>query len=146
MGRIATLAAVLTLLAPASAIAAARTVAPPGNSEADQYFQTLPGSAGPRTPDPTGTPQGAVREGSLTASAARGLAARGETGRALADAVARTAPPRGSRVGRGSEPPAEASGSLGSPGMSTAFPLILVATAAAAAGFALARRRRPRPR
>jgi hypothetical protein len=138
MGKAVTLAVLLTLALPLPA-AAARTVAPPGNSEADQYFETLPGSAGPRAPDSTRTPGDAVREGDLTAGTASALEGRGERGRALASAVATTAPRRGG--GSGSASPNAPVGALGGGGMGAALPLLLAATAGAATAFALVRRR-----
>lgn len=137
--------------------AAARVVAPPGNSEADQYFETVPGSAGPRGPDSAKKEDDAVRDGSLTPATARALRQRGAAGRVVVTAVARTAPARtrgggggaGGRPGGGSPPspsPASSPAVPGKPGLGALFPLALAATALAAAAFALGRRRRPAAR
>lgn len=143
------LAAVLaaTLLLPA--VAAARSVAPPGNSEADQYFETLPDSTGPRSPDSARTPVDAVREGSLRARTARELARRGAGGEALARAVGATGPagvvgggggpsPRVAETGEAAGGSGEAAGPAG---LDFGFPLLLALLALAALAFALSRRR-----
>lgn len=153
MDRVTTLAVLLALaLALPLPAAAARTVAPPGNSEADQYFQTLPGSTGPRAPDPERGPEDAVREGRLAAVTARALEGRGEAGRSLAAAVAQTAPadaPGGSGAARpgaaSGEPATPERGGLATPergGLGAGFPLVLLVTAVAAAAFVFDRRRR----
>lgn len=134
------LAAALMLPGPA----AAEVVAPPGHSEADQYFQTLPASAGPRTPDPDRAPGDAVREGALDSETLRALQESGEAGRAVADVVAATAPPRAAGGG-GDGSTAPSAGALAAPeqrGLGDAFPLLLVAMAVAAGSFAAYRRRR----
>jgi hypothetical protein len=129
----------LALAAPASA--ATRAVAPPGNSEADQYFETLPASNGPRAPDPTKKARDAVRDGSLSEASEGALRHRGPRGLALATAVARTAPPGTvSQHGAPSLSPAAKVEPPSQPGMGAAFPLLLVVTAGAAAAFALSRR------
>jgi hypothetical protein len=129
----------LALFLALPATAAARVVAPPGNSEADQYFETLPGSTGPRGPDATKTPEDAVRDGRLSAATDRALQQRGAAGQGVAGTVAKTAPPGG--AGGSSLPPA----TVGAPekrGLGALFPLTLVATAAAAIAFVVVRRRR----
>lgn len=131
----------LMLVASHSAAAAARVVAPPGNSEADQYFETLPSAAGPRAP----VAKKEAREGTLSAGAERALLQRGATGEALAVAVARTAPTGGVRGGRASHSaplPASAVRIPGEKGLGALFPLILVATAGAAVAVAASHRRR----
>jgi hypothetical protein len=140
MGKATTVLLLLTLALPAP-FASARVVTPPGNSEADQYFETIPGAAGPTTPDTSKTAEDAVREGKLSAGTLRTLERRGEAGEALANAVAQTAPPRVGKNGGGStnanfEVPGEG-------GMGTFFPLILIATGLAAAAYLVDRRRRP---
>jgi len=120
--------------------AEARVATPPGNSEADQYFETIPGAAGPTTPNSAKTPQDAVREGTLTAATERALQRRGPAGEAVANVVAQTAP--GGKAGGGGRPEAAALGVPDKQGLGALFPLILVATAAGAAGFAAARWRR----
>jgi hypothetical protein len=138
MRKATTLALLLTLvlaaLLPASA--AARVLVPPGNAEADQYYETLPSPAGPRAPDLTKKAHDAVREGALSEGTEHGLRQRGPVGLALATAVAQTALPRGNR----STPPAALSAPA-EPGLGALFPLILVLAAAAAAAFTVARRR-----
>jgi len=125
----------LALLIPAGA--AARVVAPPGLPEAEQYYETLPTSTGPRTPDTTKTARDAVRAGALDAATERDLRERGPTGVAVATAVAQTAPEGG--AGGGLQRPSL--GSLGERGLSSVFPLVLVLVAAAAGAFAVVRRR-----
>ncbi len=144
MRKATTLALLLALLLPAAA--AARVVAPPGNSEADQYFETLPASTGPRSPDSTKKARDAVRDGALSEAAERALRKRGPAGLAVATAVAKTAPPR--RPGGGRSPsPASTVRIPGRQGLGALFPLILVAMVGGAVAFAVARRRpAPRPR
>jgi len=141
MGKIATLALLLMLAVPAPAAAVARVVVPPGNSEADQYFQTVPTATGPRTPDPSKDARDAVRDGALSAGTERALRQRGPAGLALATAVAQTAGPRGG--GASGRPARQAAVARipGDPGMGTLFPLLLALTAAAALAFFAARRR-----
>ena len=134
------LALLLVLAVPAPAWAAARVIAPPGNSEADQYFETLPGPTGPRAP--TSTQE--AREGTLGEATERALLRRGANGEALAIAVARTAPSR--TTGSGGSPhsvPLAASNVRipGEKGLGL-FPLILLATAAIAIAIAASHRRR----
>jgi hypothetical protein len=130
------LALLLALALPAAAAARPVTVAPPGLPEAEQYFETLPTSTGPRAPDTTRKAHYAVLAGALSPAGERSLRRRGPRGLALADAVAQTAPRGGS--GEDSEP---ALGSLGDGGLGAAFPLLLALAAAVAAGFAVTRRR-----
>jgi hypothetical protein len=136
------LALALTLAAPHSAAAVVRVVAPPGNSEADQYFETLPSPAGPRAP----ASKKDAREGALSAGTERALLRQGASGEALAIAVARTAP-SGEAGGGGSPRPAPLPASAvrvpGEKGLGALFPLILVATAVAAIAIAASHRRRP---
>jgi hypothetical protein len=141
MGKTAILAVLLALAAPLPAASAARVIAPPGNSEADQYFETLPGPTGPRAP----VAKKDAREGALSDVTERALQGRGATGEALAVAVARTAP--SGVVGGGSSThsvplPASAVRIPGEKGLGPLFPLILVVTTAAAIGFAVSQQRR----
>jgi hypothetical protein len=92
MGKITTLAVLLALALALPAAAAVRVIAPPGNSEADQYYQTLPASTGPRAPDATKKARDAVRDGALAEATEGALRRRGPRGLALATAVAKTAP------------------------------------------------------
>lgn len=129
---------VLGLALPLPAASAARVVAPPGNSEADQYFETLPASTGPRAPDSSKKAGDAVRDGALSEATEHALRQRGPTGLAVATAVAKTA-----RGGGGPPSPSQApAAALGRRGLGAAFPLVLAIAAGAAIAFALARRRR----
>jgi hypothetical protein len=134
------LASALALAFPAAA-AAAQVLAPPGNAEADQYFETLPSPTGPRAPDTTKAARDAVRDGALSEATEQGLRHRGPAGLALATAVAQTAPP-GGPGGDVSPSPASALRIPGEQGLGDLLPLVMVATAAAAAAFAVSRRRR----
>jgi hypothetical protein len=141
MGKVTTLA-VLIAVALAPPASAARTFAPPGNAEADQYFQTLPGSAGAASPALAKTPEDAVREGKLKAGTERALR-RGAAGGAVASLVAKTAP--AGAVTGGGRAGGPQTGVLATPekqGLGALLPLMLVAGAAAALAFALDRRRR----
>ena len=134
----------LALAGPAGA--QAKSIAPPGQSEADQYFETVPAPAGPRSPDGSKREADAVSDGSLSAATGRALARRGPQGQALATAVARTAgASRGAGGERGASPGRSRSPSAapGSAGLGVLFPLALVAIALAAVAFAIARSRRP---
>jgi hypothetical protein len=125
----------LVLVAPQSAAAAVHALAPPGNSEADQYYETVPSPSGPRAPDTTKKARDAVRDGALSEATEQGLRHRGPTGLALATAVAQTAlPKRPGTQGLAVGIPEEQ-------GLGDLFPLILVLTGAAAVAFTVARRR-----
>jgi hypothetical protein len=125
----------LVLAAPQPATAAARVIAPPGNSEADQYYETVPSPSGPRAPDTTKKARDAVRDGALSEATEQGLRHRGPTGLALATAVGQTALPKGPGAqGLAVSVPEEQ-------GLGDIFPLILVLAGAAALAFTLARRR-----
>jgi hypothetical protein len=151
MRRVATFALLAVLALPGSAAAAVHVVAPPGASEADQYFETVPASTGPRAPNGERKEEDAVRDGSISPATGRALQRRGPAGQAVAALVADTAPAasetatgRGGRSGRAAAkptlPPASAPGKAG---MGAVFPLALAAVAVAAVAFAVARRRRP---
>jgi hypothetical protein len=129
----------LALASPAAAKPRSPVVAPPGLPEAEQYYETLPTSTGPRAPDPTRKARDAVRDGTLSEATERSLRRRGPFGLALADAVAQSAPE--GRSANGSQPPAL--GSLGERGLGVVFPLMLLLAAAAAIAFGVARRRYP---
>lgn len=139
MRKTTALALLLALALPSPAGAAAPVLAPPGLPEAEQYFQTLPTSTGPKAPDTSKKARDAVRDGALDEAAERALRERGPTGLSLADAVAQTAP-------QGEAAPVRHTpslGLLGEPGLGAGFPLMLVLAVAAATAFALARRRTP---
>jgi hypothetical protein len=140
MRKTTTLALLLVLAVPAPAWAAARVVAPPGFSEADQYYQTLPSPTGPRAPAPAKE----AREGALSEATERALAQRGPAGQGLAAAVARTAPAPaagGAQGGGGSpSPPSATIAERG--GLGDLFPIVLIVAAAAAIAFAVGKNRR----
>jgi opacity protein-like surface antigen len=141
-----TIVAVLAALALPSAVAAAPVAVPPGNSEADQYFETLPAPGGGRSPDSTKTVEDVVREGRLGAGTAKALEGRGKAGRALATIVAQTGPPRNGGGGSGNKGGRSGVAVADVPdkqGLGAMFPLILVGTAVAAGAFAVVRWRRP---
>jgi len=143
----------LTLALPIEATIAA----PPPSSQADQYYETLPGAWGPTSADSTKTAKDAVREGKLTAATAQTLQERGPAGVAVADVIAKTAPAAVGLQGRGfggrSSPQSRESDGESSPvstrfptpgkqGMGILFPLFLLGTLAMAVAFAMDRRRR----
>lgn len=130
----------LVLAAPQPAAAAVRVIAPPGNSEADQYYETVPSPTGPRAPDTTKKARDAVRDGALSEAVEGELRRRGPAGLALATAVAQTALP-GGPGGHGSLSPALALSVPEEQGLGDLFPLILMAAGAAAVAFTVARRR-----
>ncbi len=147
MRKATTLALLLVLAMPLPAGAAVRVVAPPGNSEADQYYQTLPGATGPRAPDSAKETRDAVRDGVLSEATEGALRERGPEGLAVATVVAKTAPSSGvlgARAERGGSSPAPPASAVRVPddqGLGALFPLVLVLTAAGAIAFAAARRR-----
>jgi hypothetical protein len=130
----------LAFAVPQPAAGAVRVIAPPGNSEADQYYETVPSPTGPSAPDTTKKARDAVREGALSEAAEEGLRHRGPAGLALATAVAQTALPGGPGGHRPPSPPLAAS-VPGGQGLGNLFLPILVLAAAGAAAFAVARRR-----
>lgn len=130
----------LALAAPLPAVATARVLVPPGNSEADQYYETVPSPTGPRAPDTTKKARDAVRDGALSEATEQGLRHRGPTGLSLATAVAQTALP-GGPGSAGSPSPALAGRIPAEQGLGDLFPLILAIAAAAAVAFTVARRR-----
>jgi hypothetical protein len=125
---------VLAVVALLPASAAGRVLVPPGNAEADQYYETQPSPTGPRAPDTTKKAHDAVREGALTEATEHGLRHRGPVGLGLATGDAQTALSRGHGFRSPMSGPAEK-------GLGALFPLILVLAAAAAAAFVVARRR-----
>lgn len=144
MRKITTLAVVLATLAPFAPSAAARTVAPPGNSEADQYYETLPSPTGPRAPGSREAAEDAVREGRLDAGTEEALQSEGATGVAAAEAIARTAPSRSER-GKGGGFGATGAGAVRPPterGLGDLFLPVLAIVAIVSAAFFAARRRR----
>jgi hypothetical protein len=146
MRKITTVTLLIAFLAISAPAMGATVATPPGNSEADQYFESLPTTQGPRSPDTGRTPQDAVAEGALPGATARALESRGKDGQTVASIVAQTAPtPGGGEADAGGNDPGTANAAFELPdeeGMGILFPLILVATGAAALVFALDRRRR----
>jgi hypothetical protein len=134
LGLLLTLASTLTF----PALAAARLVAPPGLPEAEQYYETVPTSTGPREPDLTKKAHEAVRDGVISEGTRRTLDRRGPGGEALGDAIAQTAP---EATTGGSRPPAL--GSLGEQGLGPGFLLLIAAMGGAAIAFGISRRRHP---
>jgi hypothetical protein len=148
MGKTTTLAALallLVLAAPAAAPAAVRVIAPPGNSEADQYYQTLPSATGPRAPDSSKEARDAVRDGVLTEGTESALRQEGPAGLTLLTGIAKTAPAGGAGGGVEGGGPSSAGGVrvLDDQGLGDLFPLVLALAAAGALAFAVTRRRRP---
>ncbi|HEX6753530.1 MAG TPA: hypothetical protein VF093_08115 [Solirubrobacterales bacterium] len=146
MRKATALTLLLVLAMPLPAGAAVRVVAPPGNSEADQYYQTLPGATGPRAPDSAKETRDAVRDGALSEATEGALRERGPEGLAVATVVAKTAPAGvpgadGGRDGSRATASASALRVLDDQGLGALFPLVLALTAAGAIAFAAARRR-----
>lgn len=137
MRKTTALALLLMLALTASADARPPVLAPPGLPEAEQYFQTLPTSTGPRAPDLTRKAHDAVIAGAFNEATERALLRRGRNGLALAEAVAQTSP----KSGQGGGNRSASLGSLGEDGLGTVFPLLLVLATAAAAAFAVGRSR-----
>jgi hypothetical protein len=83
----AAVTAVLAVALPASPASAQRTVAPPGNSGVDQYFEVVPDAGGGAQPRPE-------RRNVLPAEAQRRLEQRGSAGRDVLRLVDATTPDR----------------------------------------------------
>jgi hypothetical protein len=146
-GLILLCAAAAVLTAPGSAVA---LKAPPGNSEVDQYAETLPGPGGNQTINPSG---GGGGGSTLPPATERQLDRLGPDGRAAAQLARSTAPDRGRIASHGSSDPGGThsssafgavsdaiSGSDGG-GLGVLLPLILVGVGATGIGYALARHR-----
>jgi hypothetical protein len=173
MRRLAASVVCSILLATASVAGAAtrQTLAPPGNSGVDQYFETVPGAGGNVgvRPLPASAPTSAAGSGAPGRAAsgqARALARFGADGRAAAAVAAATRPAGPGRPGSGSGPgsgpgprgfapppkPTGAASALltvlgGSDqgGLGIAFPLVLAGALAGAVLVLALRRRSPRP-
>jgi hypothetical protein len=148
---------VILLLACAYPLSAAGAPvnAPPGNSEADQYFESIPTPEGAQSPDSSKNAGDAVKEGKLTPAGAQALREQGSTGRAIAELVAQTAPSGAAGTQSGKDGgAADGEGSTngvsfavpGEGGMGLLFPLLLAVTGAVALAFVVDRRRRSTPR
>ena len=118
-----------------------RVVAPPGNSEADQYYQTLPGATGPRAPDSTKKARDAVRDGALSEATERALRQRGPRAWRSRPWSRKTAPAGVPGGGRRTSRRTSASAVRvpDDQGLGALFPLVLALTAAGAIAFAVAR-------
>lgn len=145
--RVAILAAALVLAAtPGSALAL--KLVPPGNSAADQYTETLPGTQGGVPTDEIGRGESPAKV--LGSSNAARLEALGEEGRAAAELAAATAPGRAG-VGEATAAPGSSSGlsevlgqvtgTSGSGGMGMLLPLAIALALAGSLAFAVGRRR-----
>ncbi|MEA2266092.1 MAG: hypothetical protein QOE27_1675 [Solirubrobacteraceae bacterium] len=175
MRRLAASVVCSILLATASVAGAAarQTLAPPGNSGVDQYFETVPGAGGNVgvRPLPASAPTSAAGSGAPGRAAsgqARALARFGADGRAAAAVAAATRPAGPGRPGSGSgsgpgsgpgprgfAPPPKPTGAasalltvLGGSdqgGLGIAFPLVLAGALAGAVLVLALRRRSPRP-
>jgi hypothetical protein len=159
------------LAAPAGASAKpgchGRTVSPHGNSEADQYSETIPGACGNHRPNPPadpGTPGGSP-DGTVPAQTHRRLESLGPAGQNAA-ALAQANAPGGTRTNGGGDGgngnPASAGdagdggalsgvgralggGSGDGEGMGVVLPLVLAGTLGAGLAYWLVRRRRAGP-
>ena len=154
----------IALLVPASA-AAQRTTVPPGQSEADQYFETVPDGKGDSSLDTGGKPSDALSESELAAlerlggdgavaaqlAAATNPVGAGATARPAAgdgDGSA-GAPDAGGAADEGGSPDAEQGPAAGAAlalapsrdGLGWLLWLLMLATAAALLAFAVMRRR-----
>jgi hypothetical protein len=91
--RVAILVCLAALAFPAGA--GAVRCAPPGNSEVDQYYETIPGSSCNEAPPGSAGPGGVHggSSGSLSPASSGQLAAQGDGGRAVQRFVLATAPP-----------------------------------------------------
>lgn len=83
------LVVLLSVVAPAAALAAPHTNAPPGNSAIDEYLETVPDASGNARPRPPGPHAGAA----LSPAQRAALRAKGAEGEALARVVDATTPP-----------------------------------------------------
>ena len=140
----ATLACLACLALPASALGAGVTT-PPGNSEADQYGEALPGPSGNHTANGTRSPEDAVKSGQLSASDLQALEAKGPQGEAVARLAAQTGPDKGPKSGGsgsngGGAGSASATNAPSEESLGTFFWLILIGTAVVATAYWLRRR------
>ena len=140
------IALALAVLLPASAVAQSINV-PPGQSEADQYFEVVPDGTGNKSLDNSAEPADV-----LTPAQIAELEGLGEEGIAAAETAAASAPgkPGGGKGGQGDVSGAgsgsAAAGLAGAvapsrDGLGGMLWLVLVGTAAAVGGYAIARRR-----
>ena len=136
------IAVVLALLVPGSAAAQSITV-PPGQSEADQYFEVVPDGTGNGSLDTSAEPTD-----TLTPKQIAALETLGGGGAAAAQAAAATAPEDagGGREARDEAPAAVESSAAGAvapsrDGLDWMLWLLVVGTVAGVGGYAIARRR-----
>jgi hypothetical protein len=139
------IAVALVLLLPAPASAQSINV-PPGQSEADQYFEVVPEGTGNKSLDNSAEP-GEV----LTPSQIAELEGLGEDGSAAAQTAAATAPGDSGGGGKGGDGSGRGAGSAeisaaggvapSRDGLGGMLWLVMAGTAAAVGGYAIARRR-----
>jgi hypothetical protein len=165
------LCAFVLVAAPAGAAAKpgcqGHTVSPHGNSEADQYSETIPGACGNHPPaagNPAESPNGTVPDQTLQRLESLGTGGRNAAGLAQANAPARARGQGGAGGSRGGANATQAGageagdgGALagvgralgGSPGhgegMGFVLPLVLAGTLVAGVAYWLMRRRRAGP-
>jgi hypothetical protein len=142
--RFVLVAMVAFLLVPAAAWGQ-QTLAPPGKAGADQYFETVPSSAGNASP-----PTGSSSSGGARASAATlGALSRTKDGRAAASFAAASAPASAGHQGSGGASNGSAAGStalrpLGGSdtgGLGIALPILLGTVTLVMVALAMALRR-----
>lgn len=139
-------AAVIGLALPSTALAQ-QTIAPPGKSGADQYFETLPSAKGNVAP-----PSGGAGAGGSGGASIRSLERLGRDGQAAGALAAATTPPGGSRGTGNGAATANSRSPLGTlthvldgsdaGGIGIALPILLFASLALAIFLALFRLRR----
>lgn len=128
------------------------TLAPPGNSGVDQYFETVPGAAGNRPAQPQANSGGAPAGSSTLAQ----LSKLGADGRKAAQLAAGTAPvahpnpPAATPAGHatGSSPAVAGVGAVatgGGGGLGILLPLLLAAALLGVLAAVVVRRRRSKP-
>ena len=132
---------------PGAALAQERNV-PPGNSEIDQYVESVPGADGDRG---VGTTPPRRRNRALSGRTRRELDALGPDGKAAARLAESNAPARARRAGGGDQRDVKGEGSgadavvdavtgSSSDGLGVFLPIGLAAIAAVAVGLAVRRR------
>ncbi|MGI9557135.1 MAG: hypothetical protein ACR2N5_04250 [Solirubrobacterales bacterium] len=137
-------AGLMALLAPAATLGQSITV-PPGNSEADQYFEVTPDATGDKSTDGSRTPEEVLTENQL--AALQELGVDGESAAALAAQTAPVAPAGdGASGGAGGDEATDESGEVivaqaatGREGMGAWLWVIIAASAIVAAAIGVAR-------
>ncbi len=159
------LVVVIGVLLGLAGTAQAASIAPPGNSAVDQYFESVPSAAGNQPP--TGG-AAAGHPGTISAGTRSALASSGADGRAAAalaaagapalTAPAATAPAAAAKTAGGAAPSPSivaaptptgqlprTTAAVASSGISPVLPIVLGAALLAAIAFAVVRRRRGAP-